>query len=488
MFLHQNDMKIKKLVVHYKEISIPVKASFWYTICNITIKGLALFSTPIFTRMLSEEEYGIYSIFQSWYGILLIFTSLNIFLGGYTKGLILFKENSNEFTSASLALVVFITCCYGLIYLMNPVQWSQIFDLKPSLMYVMFLELLFMPALEFWAAKSRFEYRYKAYVFVTLISSILSIGLGIVAVSNTQYKIEARIYTDVFAKVVVAAILFALIFVKGKAVFRKKYWMYSLKFNIPLIPHYLANYVLNQSDRIMIARMEGNTQAAYYSVAYTISTMMLLITNAVNNSFVPYLYKRIDEGDIDKIRDITKPIIYGIACLCILTMVFAPEVIRVFAGKNYLNAIYVVPPIAASVFFIFLYSLFSHIEYFYQKTGFIAAATSGSAVINLLLNYVFIREYGYYAAGYTTLVCYILLAFTHYLFYRKVLKMELPEIETLYDMKRIVLVSGAVLIVMAAILALYRFTVVRYCTVLLLAMILVIKRKTVADKIENFKK
>ena len=61
----------------------------------------------------------------------------------------------------------------------------------------------------------------------------------------------------------------------GKKYIQKKYWKYALAFNIPLIPHYLSNYVLSQSDRVMIGKMVGNDKAALYSVAYTISTMMI---------------------------------------------------------------------------------------------------------------------------------------------------------------------------------------------------------------------
>lgn len=86
-----------------------------------------------------------------------------------------------------------------------------------------------------------------------------------------------------------------MIFYKGKCFFNKRYWKYALLFNVPLIPHYLANYALGQSDRIMIGKLIGSSEAAFYSVAYTISMMMMLIISAINNSFIPYLYKELDK-------------------------------------------------------------------------------------------------------------------------------------------------------------------------------------------------
>ena len=301
----------KKLKLKYNLLSKPAKASIWYAICNVINKGIALFSTPIFTRLLTEDEYGTFTIFQSWYSILLIFSSLNVFLAGYTKGLLLFKDRKEQFTSSLLSLTTLLTCCFGLIYLMFVDFWTNLFELSPFLMIVMFVELLFMPALELWSAEKRFDYDYKKYVAISLTIAILGLSGGIVGVLLVSYKAEARIVADVLSKVFFAAFFFVVIIWKGKKFFVKEFWGYALRFNIPLIPHYLSNYVLSQSDRIMIAKIEGNEQTAYYSVAYSISMMMTLITTAINNAITPYIYNTIESGEqcaIKKTRIIIRPV------------------------------------------------------------------------------------------------------------------------------------------------------------------------------------
>lgn len=480
-------MNFTSLKEKYNRMSIPVKASLWYTICNVINKGIALLSTPIFTRILTEEQYGTFAVFQSWYSIFIIFTSLNVFLGGYQKGLILFENDIKKFTASQLGLTTTITCAFLLLYLINSNFWSGIFDLPKNLMIAMFVELLFMPALELWSSQQRFNYKYQKYIAITLVMSIFSIVGGVIAVLNSSYKLEARVYTDVFSKFVFAFILFILIFKTGKCFFEKKYWKYALVFNLPLIPHYLSNYILNQSDRIMIGRMVGNTQAAYYSVAYTISTMMMLITSAINNSLTPYIYRTLENRNSKNIKKSTKPILVLVASLCLITMAFAPEVIKIFAGNQYLDAIYIIPPVATSVFFIFLYSLFSTIEYFYQKTGFIATATCLSAALNLILNFIFIKIFGYYAAGYTTVVCYICLAIFHYIFYKKVLKQQNIHGDV-YDIKTILLLSAVILISMVVMVCTYQYVMVRYAMVLFLVVFAYIFRTQIKEIVLNFRK
>lgn len=484
--LQKLGMDMKGIKNKYTNLSKPVKASLWYTVCNILNKGIALFSTPIFTRILTEEQYGTFSIFQSWYGILIIFTSLNIFLGGYQKGLLLYKNDVEGFTASQLSLTSTITIVFFFIYLFNVSFWTSVFELPPHLMAAMFIELLTIPAMEFWSVRERFDFRYKKYVIMSMMMNVLSIGCGILAVLNTEYKVEARVFCDVFAKTMFSGALFILIMAKGKTFFNWKYWRYALAFNLPLIPHYLSNYVLSQSDRLMIGRMVGNSQAAFYSVAYTISTMMLLITSAINNSLTPYIYKMLDSGEHGNVKKVTKMLIMLVAGLCIVTMAFAPEVIMIFAGQRYMDAVYVIPPIAASVFFIFLYSLYSNIEYFYEKTGCIAIATCVSAVLNLILNYIFINLFGYYAAGYTTLVCYICLAFMHYFFYRKVLKQVNGKVIELYDEKLIIVFVIITLAVMLVMVAIYKMIIVRYMMIGVVLLVAFFYRGKIRNLIREF--
>jgi O-antigen/teichoic acid export membrane protein len=177
-------------------------------------------------------------------------------------------------------------------------------------------------------------------VAISFISSVMSIVLGVIAVVYTTKKVEARVISDVFAKALVALPLLLLILWKGKKFFVKEYWKFNFNFNIPLIPHYLSNYALNQSDRVMIGKIVGNAQAAQYSVAYTISMMMTLVTTALNNALTPYIYQSIDGGHEDDIKETLTPIFFLVAVLCIITMAFAPEIVLIFAGKNYMPAVY----------------------------------------------------------------------------------------------------------------------------------------------------
>ena len=310
------------------------------------------------------------------------------------------------------------------------------------------------------------------------------LGIGAVLTVNT-YKLEARVFSDVGVKALIGSVIYAVLMKHGKIFFNKKYWKYALLFNLPLIPHFLSTMLLSQSDRIMIKSMVGSSAAAVYSIAYTIGTMVLLVTNAVNNSFVPFTYQSLKQKKYDGIKKNATLLCIFVAVMVILSMAFAPEIILIFGGRKYYEAIWVVPPVAVSMFLIFLYSLFSNIEYYFKKTGFIAAASVVCAGANLLLNWIFIPIFGYYAAGYTTLVCYGLFSVMHYIFYCKALKQEAINPSEVYNIKHLLLILGVVIIIMFLMTLTYEHLIIRYAFVVVICITLWVKRKKYYKVVEN---
>lgn len=212
---------------------------------------------------------------------------------------------------------------------------------------------------------------------------------------------------------------------RGKVFFSKKYWKYALAFNIPLIPHYLSQTVLNSSDRIMISRMVDEGSAGIYSLAYSISMVMMLVVTALSHTIGPWLLQKIKAGKLKDTENIAYISLAVIAAVNLLLIAFAPEAVAIFAPASYREAIYVIPSVTMSVYFVFAYNIFSNVEFYYEKTKFIMFASLISAVTNIVLNYIFIPMFGYYAAGYTTLFCYAVYAAFHYGFMRRICKKQM---------------------------------------------------------------
>ena len=78
----------KGFIRKYNDMSAPVKMAFWFLICSFFQKGIGLITTPIFTRIMTESEFGRYSVYNSWYSIISVFVTLSISGNCFTRGLV----------------------------------------------------------------------------------------------------------------------------------------------------------------------------------------------------------------------------------------------------------------------------------------------------------------------------------------------------------------------------------------------------------------
>ena len=86
---------MKRIVNRYQSLSLPLKATFWFTLANFLIKGISFITVPLFTKYLSTEEYGIVSVYLSYQQILLIFATFEMSQGAYMRGILKYKDNEN---------------------------------------------------------------------------------------------------------------------------------------------------------------------------------------------------------------------------------------------------------------------------------------------------------------------------------------------------------------------------------------------------------
>ena len=121
----------------FKTASPAVKASMALLFANLILKGISLISGPIFTRIMSADQYGIVSTFQSWQSLLTVIVTLNLSQGVFNNGMLEFKENRDQF---QFALVVITAVCTGLFFLIFEIFKTPLlnmFEIPPVMVYVM---------------------------------------------------------------------------------------------------------------------------------------------------------------------------------------------------------------------------------------------------------------------------------------------------------------------------------------------------------------
>ncbi len=302
------------------------------------------------------------------------------------------ESDRDSYISSQQGLVTVITFGFFLFYLIFRDDCNHFLGMSTPLVLMLFVELLVTPALQFWTVRNRFDYKYKSIVSVTLIKSLLNPVVGVVFVLLSEHKDVARIISTVLVEVIVCGTIAIYQFSKGRRFFDKHYWKYAVAFNIPLIPHYLSGTILNQADRIMISNLVGSSAVAFYSVAYNLAQVMNMFTTAIASSFTPWVYRKLQKKESEEIAPIVNMLLLLMFGFLSILMFLAPEALLIIGGREYAEAVYVIPPIAASVFFIFQYNLFSNIEFFFSERRYVLIGSIAASVLNVILNGIFIQN------------------------------------------------------------------------------------------------
>lgn len=455
---------IKKAIQKWNAIPVHVKASVAYTVCSILQKCLSFITLPLFTRILTPEQYGIHSVYTSWYSILSIFLTLNLAYGSFSTAMVRFEKERNAYIAA-IQNICFVLCLIFLaIYLPFTNFWNAIFGLPTPLVCVMVAEVLTGFSLLCWYGIKRFEFQYKGVVLLTLIVAVATPTLAYFMVINSAEPGYARTVGYAAVTIAVGAFLYISNAIKGKGGMDKKYWKYALCFNIPLIPYYLSQVVFNQSDRIMINHFSGTDKAGMYSVAFNLATLLNFVLNAINNSYVPWFYGKIKDGQASENKSVSTGISLLMAFMLMGIIALAPEIILIMAGPAYAEAAWVVPPVAMSILLLFYCQLFINVEFYYEEKTLLVWGSIGSAVLNIVLNALLIPRLGFIAAGYTTLASYIVFAVANYFTMQVAVKRQGATMDA-FDLKALILLFVVFAALAFTAMALYNLPVVRYIIV-----------------------
>ncbi len=462
---------LKKGLDIYRGMSVQVKASMAFMIVNFMQKGISFLTAPIFTRLLSTEEYGVITIYLSWVDVIGIFAMFGLYNNVYCRGILEFKEDKKNFTFSLLSLANVITLAvFALVWITNKYVFHFL-NVPDILILFMFFSFLFEPAFEFWKTDQRFAYKYKMLCFFMILVMVFAPALSVAGIFLFPgNKVAARIIGANVVTLVLGMGCYISELCKSDRKPKIAYWKYAVLYNLPLIPYFLSSYVLSSSDRLMIGYFCGEDKAGIYGIAYTMSAVVNIVWNSINATLVPTIYQRCDDGRRSTLSRLIVPIIAGYGGVCILIMLLSPEIIRFLAPSSYGEGMYIIPVIVGGVFYMSIFSIFSNIIYYEKKPKYVMGAGVAAAVANFILNLIFIPLCGYFAAGYTTLASYLLQVVWSYIAVKKVTG------ESVYDMKKLGVIGLIVLIMSIGSPLLYSYTWIRWGLLIVILAVIWMKR------------
>jgi len=432
-------------------------AAIGYTIGNYLIKGLTFFTIPIFTRLLSPHDFGMYNIFIASESFLYLFIGFTIhasYKSAWYKFDIDDKAISegmdfHTYVSTSMTLILASTLVWTVIVLLFSDYLSSLLMLDKACLILLVFYSAAMATLACYNARVGIQFKYKYFLIISGINAVANIGLSILlicTVFNCNRSFGRIVGTTMPAVILSAGIMFAT-FRKAKPHNFKPLLGWGVRYSLPIIPNGIGQMLLSQFDRLMINKMISPMAAGLYSFGYNIFGLVNVTFLSLDNAFSPWVFQKMNANDYKAIKSKSNVYVIMMFLLSSFVIIISPELVNILGTSEYSESVFSVIPIVAGGYFLFLSSLPICVEYYYEKTRMIATATALAAIVKIVLNLYFIPRFGYVSAAYTTVLTYALYFALHYYSAIKIHGSELFSLRTISSCSVILMAVCAISIV-----------------------------------------
>lgn len=446
-------------------------SGIWYLISTIILKSVSFLTIPLFSRLLTTREFGIFSIYNTWTSIFTVILSFNL---SYSIGRAKFdySDKLDEYIG-SMHLLSLINSLFAIfVVLILRIDVAGLLDLDNKYLIFIYIYVLLEPSITYHQIIYRYQYKIKENIIISFIISLGSIVFSFIFIYRFTDNALARIVGSIIPVCILSMIFWIDILKRKKAIIDFEFWKYGLKLSVPLVFHKLSLHLLSQADRVIINRYCGSSDTGVYSLIYQYGSMISIITMAIADAWLPWFHDMMDTNNYEEIKEKVKPVLDLVCCMGIFTICIAPEMVLILGGKKYIVGIYVASPIILSVVMQYMYTQYVNIEMNMKRTEIIAISTMAAAGLNIVLNIIFIPLYGYEAAAYTTLIGYFTLFAIHY-FNTKVIFNR-----NLYDNSYMLLALSLTIMVGSGVQFLYKYVLIRCILAFTVCVVFIARNKT----------
>ncbi len=464
-----------------KPIASQNKILFYNILSTILLQGISFFTSPIFSRMLGTANYGIISVYATWASVCSIVFTLQAGSTLVNARNFFPMENQEKYQSSVLALSIFAYgCCSFLTMIVTSLlRYVFSFDIDVLMVACILVHGAGSYCIQFFNLKYTYEFRADKNLALSLATAITNIGLSLILVPIFPKSLNywGRIIALIIVNAGFGTAIFLSVIKKGRVLFNKEYWSFTLAISIPTIFHLMSSVILTQSDRVMMKYLVNNESVGIYSLAANFAGVMTIIWQALNNSWIPFYYEYTRKKQIDIMLKHAKNYIILFTVLTSGFILLTPEVYHIFAPEEYWEGTNVVILLTLGAYFSFLYGFPANYLFYNRKTKLIAAGSMVSAVINMILNIILIGKYQIYGAVIATMICYAIQFLIQYIGARRIGSSDFPFRMRMFVVGFVVVVCMLVLSVNYKVTAIARWGIAFVMGIYMVANIL--RRKSI---------
>lgn len=380
---------------------------FFGKVCTQLISFLLL---PLYTAYLTTSEYGIVDLIQTYVTLLVPIITLELEMSIFrwlidSRG----KEKETKKLISNDFYILFISLgLFSLLFLLVtsfvhiPFRFIILIDIIVCVLSGNFLQI------------SRGMGKIMDFSISCILTGLTTVITNIVLIVFCHMQAEGMIISMALANGVCSLYLFLRL---------KLYKMIDLKqvdhkllkgmykYSIPLVPNGISWWIVNVSDRSIISFVLGASFNGLYAISNKFPTIISSLTGIFNLSWSESASLHINSKDRDEFfSDITNTVIRLFSTLGVGMLACMPFVFPIMINHKYHDAYLYIPPLVVGTIFNVAICLYSQIYLAKKMSKQVATTTIMGAVINILINVLFIKYIGLFAASISTMISYIVMA------------------------------------------------------------------------------
>lgn len=413
------------------------------TIGRICTQSISFFLLPLYTAILKPEEYGIFDLLTTYVALLVPIFNLELDMGLFRFLLDIRQDNEKQkklFSTIFLANI-FQALIFGGIYLI--VYRYLSFEYKEFLLIDVLLTIFLNILLQY----CRGIGKNLQYSFASFLSASITVLLNVVFIAILHIGIIGMFYANIISKSI--TIFYLFIEEKIYKIFNLKSVNVNIlkkviKYSLPLIPNQFSWWIIGSSDRIIISKVLGLGINGIYSVANKFSSLYVTFYNVFNLAWTETVSVHIDDHDnIDFLNNTIDMLFKLFTSISFIIIALMPFLFNLFIGESYNEAYNQIPILMIAVLFQMIVGLYSAVYTALKKSSEVAKTSFDAAIINIVIDLIFIHSIGLYAASISTLVAFMIMAIYRYYHIKKYIDIKLNRKTMIFS-----LIMGVIIIIL----------------------------------------
>lgn len=404
-----------------------VKNTAIITVGKICTQMISFFLLPLYTALLSTEEYGTVDLLNTLVSLMLPIVTFQIEQAVFRR--LIDNRNKDEeikkIISTTVCTIFIQIIIYVILFLLvSPfINNDYKYFLLTNVMACIFSSIMLQISRGLGDNKN-----YAIGSFITASSTVLLNVVFIVICKFGAYgMLMANLCGNIFCSLyifVVKKIYKYISIKKWDKQLLKTMWKYSL----PLIPNAISWWIFNSSDRIIVTYVLGIGQNGILSASYKFSNLYTTIYNIFNMTWTESASLHINDKDASDFLSNTMNIVLKIfTAICFGIIGVMPFVFPIMINEKFGESYYQIPILMLATLFNVMVGLLSVIYIAKKNTKAVAKTSIMAAIINLVVNFGLIKFVGLYAASISTLVAYLVMAIYRYADVQKFVKIRVDK-------------------------------------------------------------